>query len=95
MEPNLVNQFLTLAERDETIRDQDFEPFLQAKDHPLLRATTIALRNMRTTAAYEDRHPPMAFANPETYELGESAYDTKMDSDDWGWGVGGWQMLHK
>jgi hypothetical protein len=32
------------------------------------------------TAAHEDRHPPMAFANPKTYELD----DTKIDSDDWG-----------
>jgi hypothetical protein len=56
MEPNLVNEFLRLAERDEKIHDRDFEPFLQAKDHPLLRATTIALRNMPYTSAYEDRY---------------------------------------
>ncbi|KAH6667338.1 hypothetical protein B0J14DRAFT_603237 [Halenospora varia] len=84
MEPNLVNEFLRLAERDEKIQDRDFEPFLQAKDHPLFRATTIALRNMPYIAAYEDRHPPMAFANPETYASGEPAYDINLDSDDWG-----------
>jgi hypothetical protein len=82
MEPNLVKTFLRLAERDEKIQDRDFEPFLQAKDHPLFRATTIALRNMPYLSLMRIAIP-LAFANPETYVSGEPVYDINMDSDDW------------
>ena len=74
MEPNQVKDLLRSAEN---IQDRDFEPFLQAKDHPLLCVTTSAL-----PVAHADRHPPMAFANLETYEFGESAYDIKKHSGD-------------